>query len=121
MRFGAVPFRAVSPTGLFVAAKHFHGGPSDRAEAVPHGVEAKLTPWRAMHPIALQMKRAAVSAHRSERTEPWLKIKTVQKGNSKRRPALQLYLGKREGKATRLYGKVGTGWTRTISSQIVST
>ena len=31
MRFGAVLFRAVSPTGLFVAVKRFHGGPSDRA------------------------------------------------------------------------------------------
>jgi bifunctional non-homologous end joining protein LigD len=29
-----------------------------------------------------------------------------------------LYLGKREGKELRYMGKVGTGWSRTVSSQI---
>jgi bifunctional non-homologous end joining protein LigD len=62
--------------------------------------------------------------YRSERTEAWLKIKTVQKGKF---PVIRfvkdptgvaaLYLGKREGKELVYIGKVGTGW-RTVSSQI---
>jgi bifunctional non-homologous end joining protein LigD len=67
----------------------------------------------------------ADAPYRSERTEAWLKIKTVQKGKF---PVIgfvkdptgvaALYLGKREGKDLVYMGKVGTGWTRTISSQI---
>jgi bifunctional non-homologous end joining protein LigD len=63
--------------------------------------------------------------YRSERTEAWLKIKTVQKGKF---PVIgfvkdptgvaALYLGKREGKELVYMGKVGTGWNRTTSSQI---
>ena len=63
--------------------------------------------------------------YRSERTEAWQKIKTVQKGKF---PVIgfvkdptgvaALYLGRREGKDLVYMGKVGTGWTRTISSQI---
>ena len=63
--------------------------------------------------------------YRSERTEAWLKIKTVQKGKF---PVVgfvkdptgiaALYLGKREGKDLVYLGKVGTGWSRTVSSQI---
>jgi bifunctional non-homologous end joining protein LigD len=63
--------------------------------------------------------------YRSERTEGWLKIKTVQKGTF---PVIgfvkdptgvaALYLGKREGKDLVYMGKVGTGWSRTISSMI---
>lgn len=63
--------------------------------------------------------------YRSERTEAWLKIKSVMKGKF---PVIgfvkdptgvaALYLGKREGKELVYMGKVGTGWTRTISSQI---
>ena len=62
---------------------------------------------------------------RSERTEAWLKIKTVQKGKF---PVIgfikdpsgvaALYLGKKEGKDLVYMGKVGTGWNRTTSSQI---
>lgn len=62
---------------------------------------------------------------RSERTEAWLKIKTVMKG---RFPVIgfvkdptgvaALYLGKREGKDLVYMGKVGKGWNRTPSNQI---
>jgi bifunctional non-homologous end joining protein LigD len=63
--------------------------------------------------------------YRSERTEAWLKIKAVTKGKF---PVIgfikdptgvaALYLGKREGKELVYMGKVGTGWSRTMSSQI---
>ncbi len=63
--------------------------------------------------------------YRSERTEAWLKIKAVTKGKF---PVIgfikdptgvaALYLGKREGKELVYMGKVGTGWSRTVSSQI---
>jgi bifunctional non-homologous end joining protein LigD len=58
-------------------------------------------------------------------SESWLKIKTVQKGKF---PVIgfikdptgvaALYLGKREGNELVYMGKVGTGWSRTISNQI---
>jgi bifunctional non-homologous end joining protein LigD len=63
--------------------------------------------------------------YRSERNEGWLKVKCVQKGKF---PVIgfvkdptgvaALYLGKKEGKELRYMGKVGTGWSRTVSSQI---
>jgi bifunctional non-homologous end joining protein LigD len=63
--------------------------------------------------------------YRSERTEAWLKIKTVQRGAF---PVIgfvkdptgvaALYLGKQEGKELVYMGKVSTGWSRTVSSQI---
>jgi bifunctional non-homologous end joining protein LigD len=63
--------------------------------------------------------------YRSERTEAWVKIKTVQKGKF---PVIgfvkdpsgvaALYLGKRLGKDLIYMGKVGTGWNRTASAQI---
>jgi bifunctional non-homologous end joining protein LigD len=63
--------------------------------------------------------------YRSERTEAWQKIKTIQKGKF---PVIgfvkdpsgvaALYLGKREGRDLVYIGKVGTGWSRTVSSQI---
>jgi bifunctional non-homologous end joining protein LigD len=71
------------------------------------------------------VSKRADAPYRSERTEAWLKIKTVQKG---RFPVIgfvkdstgvaALYLGKREGKDLVYMGKVGTGWSRTVSSQI---
>ena len=67
----------------------------------------------------------ADASYRAERTEAWQKIKTVQKGKF---PVIgfvkdptgvaALYLGKREGKDLVYMGKVGTGWTRTVSGQI---
>ncbi|SDJ61497.1 bifunctional non-homologous end joining protein LigD [Bradyrhizobium lablabi] len=71
------------------------------------------------------ISKRADAPYRSERTEAWQKIKTVQKGKF---PVIgfvkdptgvaALYLGKREGKDLVYMGKVGTGWTRTVSSQI---
>jgi bifunctional non-homologous end joining protein LigD len=65
------------------------------------------------------------AAYRSDRNEAWLKIKAVQKGKF---PVIgfikdptgvaALYLGKKEGKDLVYMGKVGTGWSRTVSSQI---
>src|SRR5450631_1023514 len=71
------------------------------------------------------VSKNADAPYRSERNEAWLKIKTVQKGKF---PVIgfvkdptgvaALYLGKREGKDLVYMGKVGTGWSRTVSSQI---
>jgi bifunctional non-homologous end joining protein LigD len=71
------------------------------------------------------VSKKADAPYRSERTETWLKVKTVQKGSF---PVIgfvkdptgvaALYLGRREGKDLVYMGKVGTGWSRTISSQI---
>jgi bifunctional non-homologous end joining protein LigD len=71
------------------------------------------------------VSKNAQAPYRSDRNEGWLKIKTVQKGKF---PVIgfvkdptgvaALYLGKREGKDLVYMGKVGTGWSRTISSQI---
>jgi bifunctional non-homologous end joining protein LigD len=63
--------------------------------------------------------------YRSERTEAWWKVKTVQRekfpvvGFVKDPTGVAaLYLGKQEGKELRYMGKVGTGWSRTTSAQI---
>jgi bifunctional non-homologous end joining protein LigD len=71
------------------------------------------------------ISKRADAPYRSERTEAWLKIKTVMTGKF---PVIgfikdptgvaALYLGKREGKELVYMGKVGTGWNRTTSSQI---
>ncbi|QOZ24131.1 non-homologous end-joining DNA ligase [Bradyrhizobium sp. CCBAU 51753] len=63
--------------------------------------------------------------YRSARNEAWLKIKTVQRNTFPvvgfiKDPSgvAALYLGKQEGKNLVYMGKVGTGWSRTVSSQI---
>jgi len=71
------------------------------------------------------VSKRADAPYRSERTEAWQKIKVIQKGKF---PVIgfikdptgvaALYLGKREGKDLVYMGKVGTGWSRTVSSQI---
>src|ERR1700760_3551443 len=71
------------------------------------------------------VSKEADAPYKSERTEAWGKIKTIQKGKF---PVIgfvkdptgvaALYLGKREGKDLLYMGKVGTGWSRTVSSQI---
>ncbi|WP_246709452.1 ATP-dependent DNA ligase [Bradyrhizobium sp. 6(2017)] len=63
--------------------------------------------------------------YRSDRNDGWLKVKTVQR---ERFPVVglvkdptgvaALYLGKQEGRELVYMGKVGTGWSRTVSSQI---
>ena len=71
------------------------------------------------------VSKDAQAPYRSDRNEAWLKIKTVQKGKfpvvgfvKDPTGVAALYLGKREGKDLVYMGKVGTGWSRTISSQI---
>jgi bifunctional non-homologous end joining protein LigD len=71
------------------------------------------------------ISKNAQAPYRSERTEAWLKIKTVQKGKfpvvgfvKDPTGVAALYLGKKEGKELVYMGKVGTGWSRTVSSQI---
>jgi bifunctional non-homologous end joining protein LigD len=71
------------------------------------------------------ISKNATAPYRSDRNENWLKIKTVQKGKF---PVIgfvkdptgvaALYLGKKEGNDLVYMGKVGTGWSRTVSSQI---
>ena len=71
------------------------------------------------------ISKRADAPYRSERSENWLKIKTVQR---EKFPVIgfvkdptgvaALYLGKRDGKELIYMGKVGTGWSRTVSSQI---
>jgi bifunctional non-homologous end joining protein LigD len=71
------------------------------------------------------ISKRADAVYRSERTENWRKIKTVQRekfpvvGFVKDPTGVAaLYLGKQEGKSLVYMGKVGTGWSRTVSSQI---
>ena len=71
------------------------------------------------------ISKRADAPYRSERNENWLKIKTVQKGKfpvvgfvKDPTGVAALYLGKQEGKDLVYMGKVGTGWSRTVSSQI---
>jgi bifunctional non-homologous end joining protein LigD len=71
------------------------------------------------------VSKRADAPYRSERTEAWQKIKTVQRGKFPvvgfiKNPSgvAALYLGKKEGKNLVYMGKVGTGWNRTTSSQI---
>jgi bifunctional non-homologous end joining protein LigD len=71
------------------------------------------------------VSKNADAPYRSDRNEGWLKIKTAQRGKF---PVIgfvkdptgvaALYLGKRKGKDLIYMGKVGTGWSRTLSSQI---
>ncbi|MFG3598331.1 non-homologous end-joining DNA ligase [Bradyrhizobium sp. RDI18] len=71
------------------------------------------------------ISKRADAPYRSERSEAWLKIKAVQKGKFPvvgfvKDPSgvAALYLGKQEGNELVYMGKVGTGWSRTVSSQI---
>jgi bifunctional non-homologous end joining protein LigD len=71
------------------------------------------------------VSKNADAPYRSDRNEAWLKIKTSQRAKF---PVIgfvkdptgvaALYLGKREGNDLVYMGKVGTGWSRTVSSQI---
>ncbi len=71
------------------------------------------------------VSKLAHAPYRSERTEAWQKIKTVQKGKFPvvgfiKDPSgvAALYLGKKEGRDLVYMGKVGTGWNRTTSAGI---
>jgi bifunctional non-homologous end joining protein LigD len=71
------------------------------------------------------VSKNAEAPYRSDRNDGWLKVKCVQKGKF---PVIgfvkdptgvaALYLGRKEGKELLYMGKVGTGWSRTVSSQI---
>lgn len=71
------------------------------------------------------VSKNADAPYRSDRNEGWLKIKTAQRGKL---PVIgfvkdptgvaALYLGKPEGKDLIYISKVGTGWSRTLSSKI---
>jgi bifunctional non-homologous end joining protein LigD len=71
------------------------------------------------------VSKNADAAYRSERNEAWLKVKSSQRAKFAvvgfvKDPigVAALYLGKRDGKDLVYMGKVGTGWCRTVSSQI---
>jgi bifunctional non-homologous end joining protein LigD len=71
------------------------------------------------------ISKRADAPYRSDRNEAWLKIKAVQKGKfpvvgfvKDSSGIAALYLDKQEGKELVYMSKVGTGWSRTISSQI---
>jgi bifunctional non-homologous end joining protein LigD len=71
------------------------------------------------------ISKRADAPYRSERTENWLKIKAIHKGKFPvvgfvKDPSgvAALYLGKKEGNELVYMGKVGTGWSRTVSSQV---
>ena len=71
------------------------------------------------------ISKRADAPYRSDRVEAWQKIKSVQRDKFPvvgfiKDPSgvAALYLGKREGKVLRYMGKVGTGWSRTVSSEI---
>jgi bifunctional non-homologous end joining protein LigD len=83
------------------------------------------------HAVKLNLEgivsKRADAPYRSDRNEGWLKVKCVQKGKF---PVIEfvkdptgvasLYLGKRDGKDLVYMGKVGTGWSRTVPSQLGS-
>src|ERR1700759_3794081 len=71
------------------------------------------------------VSKKADAPYRSERGEAWVKIKTVMKGKFPvvgfiKDPSgvAALYLGKKEDKDLVYMGKVGTGWSRSVSSQL---
>ena len=71
------------------------------------------------------ISKKADAPYKSERGEAWLKIKCVQRAQfpvvgfiKDPTGVAALYLGKQEGKELVYMGKVGTGWSRTTSSQI---
>jgi bifunctional non-homologous end joining protein LigD len=71
------------------------------------------------------ISKNADAPYRSDRNEGWLKIKTAQRGQfpvvgfvKDPTGVAALYLGKQEGDELIYMGKVGTGWSHIISSQI---
>lgn len=71
------------------------------------------------------ISKKADAPYRSERRDAWIKVKCLKRekfpvaGFVKDPTGVAaLYLGKQEGKELVYMGKVGTGWSRTVSSQI---
>jgi bifunctional non-homologous end joining protein LigD len=65
------------------------------------------------------VSKKADAPYRSDRNEAWLKVKCAQRAKF---PVVAgvaaLHLGRKEGKDLVYMGKVGTGWSRTVSSGI---
>jgi len=116
--FGATPAQAVF-AGMMI-------GPAQVAARIMEaGLLKRFHPLVSTRPPEGIISKRADAPYRSERNENWLKIKAVQKGKFPvvgfvKDPSgvAALYLGKQEGKGIVYMGKVGTGWSRTVSSQI---
>jgi bifunctional non-homologous end joining protein LigD len=71
------------------------------------------------------ISKSADAPYRSERSDAWIKVKCLQRGKfavvgfvKDATGVAALYLGRQDGKDLVYAGKVGTGWSRTMSSQI---
>jgi bifunctional non-homologous end joining protein LigD len=71
------------------------------------------------------ISKNAAAPYRSDRNEGWLKVKCSQRAKFPvigfiKEPSgiAALYLGKHDGKELSYVGKVGTGWSRTVSADL---
>ncbi len=71
------------------------------------------------------ISKKADAPYRSERSDAWVKVKCVQRGKfpvvgfvKDPTGVAALHLGRKVGRELIYVGKVGTGWSRTVSSQI---
>jgi bifunctional non-homologous end joining protein LigD len=71
------------------------------------------------------ISKSAEAPYRSARSDAWIKVKCLQRGKfpvvgfvKDATGVAALHLGRQEGKDLVYSGKVGTGWSRTVSSQI---
>jgi bifunctional non-homologous end joining protein LigD len=71
------------------------------------------------------ISKNADAPYRSKRSDAWIKVKCLQRGKfavvgfvEDATGVAALHLGRREGKDLLYAGKVGTGWSPTVSSQI---
>jgi len=79
---------------------------------------AKLN-WEGSSPRTPRRHIARTATRAGLRSNPCRRANSRSSDSSKILPGVAaLYLGKREGKDLVYMGKVGTGWSRTISSQI---
>ena len=74
------------------------------------------------------MSKNANAPYRSERSDAWIKVKCLQRGKfpvvgfvKDATGVAALHLGRQQGKDLVYAGKVGTGWSRTVSGQIRKT
>jgi bifunctional non-homologous end joining protein LigD len=71
------------------------------------------------------ISKSAGAPYRSERSDAWIKVKCLKRGEfpvvgfvKDATGVAALHLGRQDGKELVYSGKVGTGWSRTVSSQI---
>jgi len=71
------------------------------------------------------ISKNAEAPYRSERSDAWIKVKCLQRGKfpvvgfvKDATGVAALHLGRQQGKDLAYAGKVGTGWSRTVSGQI---